>query len=51
MGSSNPDPRTTRAQFEGFVRRILAVPKRDLDARLAEERQRKGPRAKRPPRA
>ena len=30
-----------RQQFEEFVRHILAVPKSELDARLAEEKKRK----------
>jgi hypothetical protein len=42
--------RIPREKFEEFVRHILAVPKADLDARLAEEKDRKKrSRTKRPP--
>ena len=36
----------SRKEFEEFARRILAVPKAELDARLAAERRRK---RKKPP--
>ena len=42
MASRSPDPgHLARAKFEEFVRRILAVPKVELDARLAGEKRRK----------
>ncbi|MGH7762863.1 MAG: hypothetical protein ACREOM_00400 [Candidatus Dormibacteraceae bacterium] len=49
MGSS-PDAgrRLARHRFEEFVRHVLAVPKVDLDARLAAEKRRK---RKKPPSA
>jgi hypothetical protein len=46
VGSSSSGPsRHARKTFEEFVRRVLAIPKGDLDARLDEEK-----RAKREPR-
>jgi hypothetical protein len=50
MSSSSPEPnRLPRAKFEAFVKHILAVPKSELDARLAEEKRKKRERPKRPP--
>ena len=42
--------RLSRVKFEEFVRHILAVPKTELDAQLAEAKERKKrERTKRPP--
>ena len=49
MSSPSGPSRLPRAKFEEFVRHILAVPKADVDARLAEEKRKKRERPKRPP--
>jgi hypothetical protein len=49
LASSSPGPKVARAKFEAFVRDVLAVPKSELDARLAEEKRTRSDRAKHPP--
>jgi hypothetical protein len=50
MRSSGSEPsRLAREKFERFVRHILAVPKAELDARLAAERAQKKREPKRRP--
>lgn len=41
MSSRNEPNRHPRERFEEFVRHILAVPKSELEARLAAEKRRK----------
>ena len=37
-GSDRPDPAEAFRRFENFMRRLLQVPKKAIDRRLAEER-------------
>ncbi|HUY57301.1 MAG TPA: hypothetical protein VMV12_05685 [Candidatus Micrarchaeaceae archaeon] len=46
MASRSADPKVARAKFAEFVRSVLAVPKAELDARLADKKRK---RAEHPP--
>ena len=40
-GPASPDPPPTAQQFQGFVRRLLAVPKKDVDKQIDKEKAKK----------
>ena len=40
-GDAASTPLVSLAEFKDFVRRIVAVPKKEIDRKLAEQRQRR----------